>query len=65
MYYCCYTDSVSGSKPLERKEKPMQAQTHLYQPLPWWCQLGWQFAIMAAVDVLVALLLHVIPAIYQ
>ncbi len=43
----------------------MQAQTHLYQPLPWWCQLGWQFAIMAAVDVLVALLLHVIPAIYQ
>ena len=42
----------------------MLAQTQPYQqPLPWWCQLGWQFAIMAAVDVLVALLLHVIPAV--
>ena len=42
----------------------MLAQTHLYQPLPWWCQVGWHLAIMAAVDVLVTLLLHVIPAIY-
>jgi hypothetical protein len=32
------------------------------EPLPWWCQLGWQLAIMAAVDVAVTLLLHVIPA---
>jgi hypothetical protein len=42
----------------------MQAQTQSYQPepLPWWCQLGWQFAIMAAVDLGVTLLLHVIPA---
>ncbi len=38
------------------------AQTHQEAPLPWWCQLGWQLLIMAAVDVLVTLLLHVIPA---
>lgn len=38
-----------------------QQQPQSYQ-LPWYCQLGWQFLIMAAVDVGVTLLLHVIPA---
>ena len=33
------------------------------QPLPWWCQLVPQLLIMAAVDVLVTLLLHAIPAV--
>jgi hypothetical protein len=39
----------------------MQAQLY-QQPLPWWCTLPWQLLIMAAVDVAVTLLLHVIPA---
>ena len=34
-----------------------------YQPLPWWCQLGWQLLIMAAVDVAVTLLLYSVPAV--
>ena len=48
------------------KERIMNQQLqYAYQPepLPWWCQLGWQLLIMAAVDVAVTLLLHVIPAI--
>jgi hypothetical protein len=38
------------------------SQTH-QQPLPWWCQLGWQLAIMFAVDVLATVLLYNLPAI--
>ena len=34
-----------------------------YQPLPWWCQLGWQLLIMLAVDIAVTALLYSLPAV--
>lgn len=41
----------------------MQYSQSYQQPLPWWCQFGWQLAIMAAVDIAVTLLLYALPAV--